>query len=74
MDEKDRQIIAAVRSMGLFRTPYSEDEVSRVVAKAIRSYENVDDMIHDIMALEDMFPLDKKAVIDIIKSHIEGKT
>ena len=72
MNEKDREIIAAIRSMGLFRTNFTDAEVSATVAKAIRSLTVVDDLVTEIESHEDIFPSDKKLIVDFVKDYIEG--
>jgi hypothetical protein len=58
--------------MGLFRTAFTDDEVSSVVAKAIRSLESLDDMVMDIQGIEGIFPSDKELIMDVINEHLQG--
>ena len=37
--DRETEIIKAIKEMGVFRTPYKPDEVSRVVSKAIKALE-----------------------------------
>ena len=37
--KREKEIINAIKEMGVFRTPYDKDEVSKVVSKAIKALE-----------------------------------
>ena len=72
MTEKDRKIIQAIRSMGLFRTNFTDAEVSAVVAKALRSFTVVDELITEVEGNEEIFPSDRRYIVEFIKDYLEN--
>lgn len=82
MTDREKEILNAINEMGLFRTPYPNDEVSRLVSKLIKDkvaeFEKIkaeieQDAFNDVNGSKYIFVNRVNQIIDKYKAELKGE-